>query len=239
MLLDFGYVYVDTWCVEEGVVEVTATLKFTRPCLGNVRRTDYDRMQRDPEGCVIFMPTWWRAALAQAAKAINRYYKYVDLIHPGLVVEGTLTKIKRWYGAKKYKVHEGFSVGATVQASFLLPNDLSLNAFAELLEATGLYIGMSPYGWKDKYGLFSVVSVTPANRRSNVRLEAGDNGPEKKEALKHDSDNPKGGQPAEDPAGVSGHPRAGADVQAAPSARGERQNDALRDDEAVRGEGKV
>lgn len=172
-------------------MEVTATLKFTRPCLGSVRRSDYDRMQRDQDGNVIFLPTWWRAALAQAAKAISKYYKYIDQIHPGLPVDGNLSKIKRWYGQKKYKLHEGFSVGTVIRVSFLIPNELTQNEFAELVEATGAYIGISPYGWKQKYGLFKLLEV----RRGGL----------------HDKHS-ESGQPPADRAGVSGHTGSGADV---------------------------
>lgn len=198
---------------------MTATLKFTRPCLGNVRRSDYDRLQRDHDGNVTFLPTWWRAAFAQAAKAISKYYKFIDQIHPGLVVDGKVSKIKRWYGQNRFKIHEGFNVGAVVRVSFLIPTELSQNNFAELLEATGAYIGVSPYGWKTgMYGHFKLLGV----RRGG---------------LNHN--HPEGGQPAEGAAGVSGHPRSGADVQAAPAEGSERPEHALRDDEDVRGEGKA
>ena len=194
-------------------MEVTATLKFTRPCLGSVRRQDYDRMQRDQDGNVIFLPTWWRAAFAQAAKAISKYYRFVDQIHPGLTIDGNLSKIKRWYGQKKYKMHEGFGVGTVVQVSFLIPNELTQNEFAELLEATGSYIGISPYGWKTgMYGHFKLLGV-------------------RKGGLNHQHS--KSGQPAADHAGVSGHSGSSADVQETPAGRPERGAHDVRDGEAV------
>jgi hypothetical protein len=142
-------------------MEVTARISFTRPCLGNVRRSDYDRMPRDGDGTVIFMVTWWRAAFARAAKNINRYYSLVDKIHPALQVRGEVTRYKRWYnGGKKHTIHECFDVGSTVEASFLIPTEMRLEEFIELLEATGLYIGISPYGWKTgMYGHFRVLEV--------------------------------------------------------------------------------
>lgn len=142
-------------------MEVTARICFSRPCLGNVRRPDYDRMPRDSEGDVIFMVTWWRAAFAKAAKAINRFYSLVDKIHPALQVYGEVTKFKRWYnGGKKFTVHECFDVGCTAEVSFLIPNEMTVSEFVELLEATGLYIGISPYGWRTGlYGHFKVLEV--------------------------------------------------------------------------------
>jgi len=158
-------------------VEVTAKLRFVRPSLGSVRRPDYDRMQRDQDGAVIFLPSWWRAAFAQAAKALSKYYKYVDMIHPGMRVDGNLSKIKRWYGSKKFKVHEGFAVGTVVRASFLIPTALSQNEFTELLEAVGEYIGISPYGWRDQYGLFKVLEVAPTGRNATIRSEVRNGAP--------------------------------------------------------------
>lgn len=198
-------------------MEVTATLQFTRPCLGNVRRPDYDRMNRDPDGNVIFLPSWWRAAFAQAAKAISKYYKFVDMIHPGLPVTGKLSRVKRYYGAKKFKVHEGFDVGTTVTVNFLIPSGLSQSEFAELLEATGSYIGMSPYGWKTgMYGHFKLLGV----RKSGISFYQ------------------EGGQPPENRSGVSGHPRTSPDIPTAKAGGSERQKCDVRDDDAVRGEGK-
>ena len=197
-------------------MEVTATLKFVRPCLGNVRRPDYDRMQRDQDGKVIFLQSWWRAAFAQAAKAMSRYYKFVDMIHPGLTVEGEVSRIKRWYGAKKYKVHEGFDAGAVIQVSFLLPTELSQAEFSELLVATGEYIGMSPYGHRTgAYGHFKLMGV----RKGGISI------------------NPESGQSAADSTSVSGHPRSSADVQTPPAARTKCSRHRVRDDGAVRGQG--
>lgn len=198
-------------------MEVTVTLQFTRPCLGNVRRPDYDRMNRDPDGNIIFLQSWWRAAFAQAAKAISKYYRFVDMIHPGLPVSGKLSRIRRYYGAKKFKVHEGFDVGTTVTVSFLIPSGLSQGEFAELLEATGEYIGVSPYGWKTgMYGHFKLLGV----RKSGIRFDQ------------------ESRQPPADHPGVSGHPRTGPDVQAPKAGGGERPKHDVRVDDAVRGEGK-
>lgn len=142
-------------------MEVTARICFTLPCLGNVRRPDYDRMPRDSAGEVIFMVTWWRAALAKAAKAINRFYSLVDKIHPALQVRGTVGRHKRWYnGGKKFTEHECFDIGCVAEASFLIPNEMKLEEFAELLEAAGAYIGVSPYGWRTgRYGHFRLLEV--------------------------------------------------------------------------------
>jgi hypothetical protein len=144
-------------------MEVIVSLKFTTPCLGNVRRPECDLMQRSGDGKVIFLPTWWRSAFAQAAKAVNRYHRYVDRIHAALEVDGDVTRIKRRYGRRPgdFKFHEGFDVGTVVKVRFAVPNDLSVEQFTELLEALGDYIGISPYGWKKgDYGHFKVRDVS-------------------------------------------------------------------------------
>lgn len=161
-------------------MEVTAKLEFTRPCLGNVRHPDVDRMERDPEGNVIFLPTWWRSALAKAAQAINKHHKLVDNIRPALQIYGPVTEIERRYieqhGDSKVprtKVHEGFDVGAVVECSFMLMSGMTANHFTELLEAVGTYFGFSPYGWRlGLYGFFKVLEVRKGGHRS--REESGE-----------------------------------------------------------------
>ena len=161
-------------------MEVTARIRFTRPCLGNVRRPDCDQMERDPEGNVIFLSTWWRAAFAKAARAINRHYKLVDNIHPALQIYGPVTRIERPYTEqhgdgrqRRIKIHEGFAVGAVVECSFLLSSGMTADYFTELLESVGIYFGISPYGWKTGlYGFFKVLEVRKGGYRP--RKESGE-----------------------------------------------------------------
>lgn len=156
-------------------MEVTARIQFTRPCLGNVRKPDFDRLLRDPDGEVIFLATWWRAALAKAARALNKYHSLVDKIRPALPVRGPISHIKRWYGdSGAFKIHEGFDAGAVVTAQFLLPSGMTMDQFTELLETVGLYVGVSPYGWQSgDWGQFKVLEVLKSDRRSATRNRAG------------------------------------------------------------------
>lgn len=152
------------------MAEVTAVIQFTRPCLGNVRRPDFDRMQRDQDDVVIFMATWWRSAFLKAAKAINSHYDHVDKIHPALQVRGKISQINRRYGkdVSQIKIHEGFDTGTSVEVSFLIPTSMPIAAFADLLEATGVYIGVSPYGWQHgEYGRFKLLEVRKGGPRSD------------------------------------------------------------------------
>ena len=159
-------------------MEVVARLEFTTPCLGNVRKPDYDRMSRDRDGKVIFMPSWWRAAFTKAAIALSRYHRLVDKIYPALQIEGRVSRIKRLFGSKMngVKIHEGFDIGTQVVCRFALPHGMTVGQFTELLEDTGLYIGVSPYGWRDDCGRFRVLSVDSAARRGKLRSEGGESG---------------------------------------------------------------
>jgi hypothetical protein len=156
-------------------MEVTARIQFTRPCLGNVRKDDYDRLLRAPDGEVIFLVTWWRAALAKAARAINRYHAFIDKISPALPVDGPVSHIKRWYGkgTSDFKIHEGFDAGAVVMVRFLLPSGMTLDQFTELLETVGEYFGVSPYGWRESYGLFKVLEVVRSARKRTATTQPG------------------------------------------------------------------
>jgi hypothetical protein len=159
-------------------VELVVRLKFTTPCLGNVRRSDYDRMTRDDEGRVIFMPTWWRSAFVQAARAISRYYDYVNKILPALPIDGELTRITRRYGRglDDIKVHEGYDVGAIITVKFAIPGKMHIRQFVELLESVGMYVGISPYRGGKNYGFFKVLEVRKVgtnNHKKGGRCNTG------------------------------------------------------------------
>lgn len=168
-------------------MEIIAKLKFRTPCLGGVRRDDYDRMLRDTDGNVIFLPTWWRAAFAEAATAINRYDHYVNQIRPSPPVEGKLTQITRRYGKgpQDYKIHEGFDTGTIITVKFAIPGKMHKQQFVELLEAIGDYTGFSPYRGRKQYGFFSVVSISQPAYRTQKRARAKGN---------NSGDNSKGGR---------------------------------------------
>jgi hypothetical protein len=151
-------------------MEVIAKIEFTTPCLGGVRRDDCDLMQRDRDGNVIFMPSWWKAALTKAAKALSKYHRMVEHIYPALVLNGQTTIIRRQFGPKPkdFKCHEGFDTGASVTCGFTIPYGTTIEQFTELLEAVGMYIGVSPYGWQTNYGRFRVLSVESAAKAKKI-----------------------------------------------------------------------
>lgn len=160
------------------IVEVK--LRFITPCLGNVREEGCDRMIKDQEGNVVFMQSWWRGCLRYGAKALNRLYKEVDQVQASPIVTGALSLFKRYYSSDKFTYHESFAAGDVITVSFCLPDKVNPNAFKELLEVGGKYVGISPYGYRADYGRFAVVSVKPG-RHHKVREpdpgNARDSGP--------------------------------------------------------------
>lgn len=150
-------------------MEVLATIRFTTPCLGNIRGK-VNRMLRNPDGKVIFMQTWWRAGLGYAADALGKFQNDVTKIQADPVIEGCTTTFKRYYGPKDYQEHEAFETNAIIKAKFSLPARVNIEAFYELLDMAGRYVGISPYGYKEDFGRFVVVEVVPVR---SIKGEGG------------------------------------------------------------------
>ena len=137
-------------------------LKFTTPSLGNVRGEVLDKMLRDPEGDVIFLQSWWRAVLSYGAQAYNRFEKEIDLVQTDPKVKGELSTYRRYWKPNEFKMHEAFLSGTEIEVRFCLPRAIGLEEFKALLTLAGRYVGVSPYGHKQDYGRFLVLSVEPA-----------------------------------------------------------------------------
>ena len=146
--------------------EVKIELRFITPCLGNVRGK-VDRMQRNSDGQVIFLQTWWRGALTYAAKAMSKYIDSISKIQWDPVIRGETTIFKRFYSNTSFKSHEAFDAGSHIFVNAMLPNEILVDDFKELLHIAGTYVGISPYGWKKDYGRFEVVSVDSRHRNIN------------------------------------------------------------------------
>ena len=143
--------------------EVTATLRFITPCLGNVRRNDYDRFERDGTGAVIFMSSWWREVLQYGTQAFGKHQGIINQVRIHARLECEVKRHKRFYAATKHHVHEAFLKGDTIVIRAMLPTGLPTDDFKEILRLAGAYRGISPYGWKDGYGQFEPVSVEPTH----------------------------------------------------------------------------
>ena len=149
-------------------MEVEVKLRFTTPCLGNERRPQRDLMLRSPEGNIIFLQSWWRACLAYGAQALNQHQRDIDDIQADPEVDGSVTIYRRFYNSKDFKEHEAFDVGAVIAVRFCLPNVVTLDDFKRILETAGKYAGLSPYGYKQNFGRFAVVSVEAVKRGGQV-----------------------------------------------------------------------
>ena len=142
-------------------MEVIAKLRFVTPCLGNERREQRDLMLRSKDGKVIMLQSWWRCSFAFAAKTLGRFTKEVEQIQADPEIKGSTRIFKRWYNASSYKEHEAFLAGEEIEARFCLPNEIKPDDFKSILETAGKYAGLSPYGYKQDYGRFAVISVAP------------------------------------------------------------------------------
>ena len=147
-------------------MEVEVKLRFTTPCLGNERHAQRDLMLRSGSGHVALLQSWWRACLAFAAQALNQHQRDIESIQADPEVDGNVTIHKRYWSDREFKEHECFAAGEVVTARFFLPNEVPVDDFRCLLETAGKYAGISPYGYRQNFGRFVVVSVTPIRRVS-------------------------------------------------------------------------
>jgi hypothetical protein len=155
--------------------EVAITLRFNRVCLGGAKRRRHSQIvfafERDPNGRVMFMPSAWLSVLRYAATLANRHQAAVKKIDWCPVVTGTpcndwrRTVVTQGGPTPKshFVVHEAFRPGDSVELSAVLPDEISLPDFMQLLTLVGKYRGFSPFNNpQEKYGTFEVISVEPA-----------------------------------------------------------------------------
>jgi len=140
------------------VTEIEVTLQFNQHSLGDCRHKKISRMLRDPNGRVMFLPTWWQALMRYAAKVVNRHHDDVNDIDWAPVVDGETTEFKRYYAQGRYTVHEAFFPGDKIVVHAVLPHTIPVEDFRELLSTAGKYRGISPYK-PDRYGTFEVIDV--------------------------------------------------------------------------------
>lgn len=142
------------------MIEVRIQLRFNQHSLGDRRTKQLNQMLRDPDGRVMFMPTWWKALMRYAAQVVNRHHDAVKDIDWAPVIEGTPREYKRFYAPQKFTLHEAFFPGDEIIVHAVLPTELPIDDFKELLEVAGKYRGISPYRKDQKYGTFDVIAVT-------------------------------------------------------------------------------
>jgi len=145
--------------------EVVIGLQFITPCLGNIRCDDIDRFERDSKGMVIFMSSWWREVLRYGSQALGRHQSMVKRVRMHARIAGAVKQYLRYYTSSQAKTHEAFLPNDTIVVKAMLPTGMSCEDFQEILRLSGEYIGISPYGWKEGYGQFKVLEVSPVSAK--------------------------------------------------------------------------
>lgn len=154
--------------------ELAVRLRFTTPCLGNVRKRyrvhgkirHYFVLPRNMDtGKVVLMPTWWLATLRRAAEILCRHHKEVEKIRFALEIDGNPRPapgelFRRYFDADKFSQHEAFLAGDLIGVTCVVPDTISDDDFLRLLNYAGKYCGMSP-GHPGKYGFYAVESIRP------------------------------------------------------------------------------
>jgi hypothetical protein len=150
--------------------EVCLKLRFDSPCLGNVRgETEEDpaKMMRGPDGNVTFSQTWWRTIVCQGARCYGKHQERVRKILWGSSVDGTTQIHRRYYhlrsetgpSQRMHKDHESFMPGEVIGVKVLVPDDVPIEDFRDIMAIAGEYFGISPFGWTKGFGKFKVVEA--------------------------------------------------------------------------------
>ena len=160
--------------------EVTVRIQFNQPCPGDVKRPDGKNhilsMRRDPEGRVMFLPTWWAGIIRYAAKVLNRHQAAVKRIRWDPVVDGVPKKWRRYFptppdkadARPRYALHEAFLPGDTIGVNCVLPDELTTDDLWQLMDVAGSYKGISSYKPDEGYGTFRVNEVRSRKRSTAV-----------------------------------------------------------------------
>lgn len=177
--------------------EMVIRIRFTQPCLGNIKvrktvsagrglkkKRTFFVFQRDHLGRVIFQQGAWRSLLRKAAETLCRHQQAVPEIHFALHVDGRPQPIpekffRRYYEPDKFSPHEAFLAGDDIGLSCVVPSSISDDDLWRLVALVGRYYGLSPYRGGE-YGHFEVVSVVRVSpeaaeqKKSEESLDAAD-----------------------------------------------------------------
>ena len=148
------------------MTEIEARLRFNNYCLGDCQFGSISAFLKDPDGNVMFMPTWWAGLVRYAAAVLNRHHRAVKDIDWDPVVRGNFREYRRYYTKGRFRLHEAFYPGDEITVHAVLPDDLPIADFQEMISIGGQYRGISPFGSEKQFGTFTVQSVTPKKRKS-------------------------------------------------------------------------
>jgi hypothetical protein len=150
--------------------EVVLRLRFTQASLGAARRKEGSdivfAMLRNPDGQVMFLPTWWRSISRFAATVLNVPTELVARVEWDPAVDGITGRWRRYFPQengeptvrRRYALHEAFLKGEMIGVNCVLPQGLMVDQFWRLMDTAGRYKGISPYK-PGQYGTFQVVEV--------------------------------------------------------------------------------
>jgi hypothetical protein len=151
--------------------ELTVRIKFTKDCLGNVKKYVAEGgnkwpvfyMPRTPDGCVRFEAKWWQSNIRFAADVLSRHHKAVQKIHFDINVDGKPNPdvrlfYKRHFNSDKFVKHEAFKAGEIIGINCIVPSEITDDDFWRLMDLVGRFKGVSPFGPKE-FGFFVVESV--------------------------------------------------------------------------------
>lgn len=144
------------------MIEVVVKLRFITPSLGHKRshgRYVPDKMLKDKDGRVIFLPRWWNAVLAYGADALSKYQGEICKIQWDPIIDGKLDFYDRYYTGSQYRRHEAFLADSVIGVKAMIPSSIPIEDFQRVLELAGTYKGISPYGHDKGFGRFVVESV--------------------------------------------------------------------------------
>jgi len=154
----------------DAMQEVHFKIRFNQPCLGHIRSQKGNKMLRDPDGRVMFLPTWWSSIVAYAARLANVPQELVRKIDWDPVVDGATKPYKRFYEPGKFTFHEAFLPGDVVGINCVIPDGMTVEVLRELLEIAGKYQGICPYKPERKQGTFEVINILPLNRTARLEI---------------------------------------------------------------------
>jgi len=143
------------------------TLEFTRHVLANSFGPDEDQaiFQRDSKDNLIFSAAWFFSMFTKAIEISHiRGIKASD-IHINLGINAPTELYKRRYGGDKYRTHEAIMPGTKVTFEAIVSDHVTQSNLSVILEKAGKFVGLSPFGYRLGYGLFSVlhIEVSPSD----------------------------------------------------------------------------
>jgi hypothetical protein len=170
--------------------ELTVRIRFTLPCLGNVKKgNSWFYLPCHPNGSITFLSTWHQCNMRTAAELISRHHKTVESILWDVFVDGKPPKGEsRWHqrfytnkqGKSRYSRHECFPTDHIVGINCAVPAQITDDDMVQLMSVAGRYCGLSPWGKPTEFGRFEVESIRPRRLDPPEREEAS-NEPQEKE----------------------------------------------------------